>query len=174
MEEAAHHAEEAQVRDLLAPLGAIAPAAIDQRRRWRAGRVAAATLGLLAALSGIAVAATQVFGPLHETTLSAGPGPLTCGVVGASAADADASLRARGYDVSWRFETYGTKVEPPNASGVGSVSGGFSATVDSPPPGSIVAQIAPGPGPNEVIAFAQAKDDPNAPQIVQPDCPAKR
>jgi hypothetical protein len=168
--------EDARVEAFLAPLSKLAPATRRACRPLRVSRLALALAGGLLLAGGVAVAATNVFGPLHDVNGTPDPSPLTCsGLVGAPATDAASYLEAHGYQVSWRFLTYSdTALSQPHGSTPGAVEG-HSQIVPGPPPGSVVSNLGPLPDdPTTVIVFTQAANDPNAPQIGSPNCASRK
>jgi hypothetical protein len=165
-----HDFEESRVESFLSPLGAIPPAARRRPPPVRVRRLALVAIALVA-IAGVAIAATRHPGPLHRTTLTPIPSPLTCsGIIGRSADRAAAYLSAHGYKISWRFETYaGHALSQPHGSRPGMVEG-YSNTVAGPPAKSLVEDVAPTNRPKSVVVFTQARGDLNAPRIVPPKC----
>lgn len=166
--------EEARVEQFLSPLGAISPATRRPRPPVRVRRLAAIALAAVVIFGGGAIAATRVFGPLHNATITPIPTRLSCSGLIASSGDRAASyLAAHGYRVSWRFQTFGSKVlSPAHGSQPGAVAG-YSKTVATPPAGSIVSDVLR-IGPHSVVVLTQGRDDPNAPRIVPPSCSGNR
>lgn len=172
-------ADEARIDAFLAPLDEIPPASIPQlepvtqRRRPRVRSVALVATTLVVAAGGAAVAATQVFGPLHDVKQQPDSNSLTCsGVIGEPANQASAYFSSHGYHVSWRYEQFGSKVDGSGAPGTPTaISGNYTSTVDEPPAGSAVADVlsAENGDPKSAIVLVRDPDDPNAPRIVPPD-----
>ena len=179
--------EDARVEAFLAPLAKVAPATRHAHRPLRVRRLGLALAGALLLAGGVAVAATNVFGPAHYIDNTPSPSSWTCsGLIGESGADVGAYLQAHGYSVaagakpgphqaSWRFLTYSdTVLRQPNGSTPGAIEG-HSEVVPGPPPGSVVSNIlAVSADPPSLIVFTQAANDPNAPQVTAPQCAAKK
>jgi len=159
-----------RVEEFLSPLASVRPVTLARPRAVRRRRRLVLVIASALALSGAAaVAADEIFNP-HDATVEIAPNPLTCaGLIGKPAEDAAAYFAARGYEVSWRFDTFGGKVGTPTAGGVVAVTGGQAAEESSPRPGSVVWDILPlGQDPKRVVVRTRSPDDPNAPHVEPP------
>jgi hypothetical protein len=169
--------DDRDLKQFLSPLREVVPVPVPSpsTRVPRSGRARGQIrrvlllAALIATLGAAAFGATRVFGPLHGTELTPPPSGLTCsGIIGESAAKADAYLEVHHFRVSWRLERFGSKVvpstEPDEPTGV---EGGRAIHVAEPPPGTVLFDIARvGPGASRrVIATVIEKDDPNAPTL---------
>jgi hypothetical protein len=159
------------IETFLAPLARIRPAARQRPEPHPVRRLVLVATVLILLIGGGAFAATKVFGPLHHAVITPPRTPITCsGVIGGSAHHAATYFATHGYQVSWRFMHWGAQVESGvQGSGVQAIGGSHSETIEKPPPDSVVWD-ATRVGPNQVIVQVQAPDDPNAPQLVQPNC----
>jgi hypothetical protein len=170
--------EEKRIEEFLVPLAKIAPARMPRTGRGRTSVriVALGVITLSVVLAAAALAATQIFGPLHNQTQKPGAVGLTClGVVGKPASVASTYFARHGYSVSWRLENFGATIIPPKHSNEPTaVLGGESRTVRRPPRNGIVANILPAASgkPKDVVVIVVQKSDPNAPSVAGPKhCP---
>jgi hypothetical protein len=159
--------EERRLQAHLAPLQRLTPVAPANRARRgvRRFRVAAVVAVGLAGLSiGAAAIAREAF-PTRATPnrapVSLGSG-LACRLIGMNAQRAGVLLTARGDRVSWRLTRY---VNPEQNGGVI----GYADTVDSPPAGTIVEDVADATGGGLVVSVREP-GDPNAPPLRLPRC----
>ncbi|MBS1878598.1 MAG: hypothetical protein JST31_03700 [Actinobacteria bacterium] len=170
--------DERVVAEFLQPLSELQPAsrpAAGRARRPVRRTVRRTTVVAFVAIclgTGGALAATGVFGPLHDVTLQPPANPISCsGLIGRPAGAAIRFFSAHGYSVSWRYQTFGTTVVEPSHPGEPTgVVGGRSTEVERPPHGTVLfdAEIVGGADSKRVIAFAVDRDDPNAPQVQPP------
>ena|SRR5579859_2410133 len=172
------------VRHLLAPLERVQPVTLPHRtarRRSRRPLVLSFAVGAaLLLLGGLALA--SVFGPLHNAVLKVNPPALSsasdsatsCQLIGQTAGKAEEVLAQRGYRIEWRFQHWGTQSgSTGNSTTPTAVTGGYTDTPAAVPANSVVWDItADSQTANAVFVFVQAPNDPNAPTIVPPACPA--
>jgi hypothetical protein len=170
------------VRTLLSPLARVEPVLLRTTPRRRRRRLALLVLASVAAAILVvgALAATGVFGPLHRASLEPATPELSlngtpaCTLIGATAATAETTLAENGYQIEWRFQHWGTQTISPGSSITpGAVGGGYTSAPKTVPADSIVWDITPDPRTAKtVFVFVQAANDPNAPTVVTPTCPA--
>lgn len=134
-------------------------------------RLALSITALVFLLSGGAVAADRIFGPLHDVTFKPNANDVTClNVVGKPGPEAATLLEERGFEVSWRFTRWGDRVLPADTpSEPKAVTGGFDRTVQQPPQGSVVYDALP-LNDGSYVVFVHDPDDPNAPQTEERQC----
>jgi hypothetical protein len=159
--------EERRLQAYLAPLQRLTPVAPRKRvrRGGRRFRIAAVVAVGLAGLSiGAAAIAREAF-PTHATpnraptTLGSG---LACRLIGMGAERAAVLLAARDDRVSWRLTRY---VNPAQNGGVI----GYADTVDSPPAGTVVEDVADAAGGGVVVSVREPRNS-NAPPLRLPRC----
>lgn len=174
--------DDERVCKLLSPFERVEPVTLRRMPRSRRGRAPLLVLAGLAAAAAPAaatLAATGVFGPLHQATLQPSTPNvalntgLACPLIGGTAGKAQTTLSENGYRIEWRFQHWGSQVLVPGSSTTpGAVGGGYASTPETVPPDSIVWDITPDERTSKtVFVFVQAPNDPNAPRIVPPDCP---
>ena len=176
--------DEQVVRALFAPFARVEPVPLRRearplwKRRSKLILVLAAVCSTLV-LCGLALAGA--FGPLHDATLAPAPPSLppaedaaACRLIGGDAASAAASLTRQGFKIEWRFQRWGTQVvTPADGDKAGSVTGGYTSTPATVPDDSLVTSIVPDAVmPRRLYVFVEAPNDPNAPTLVPPACPA--
>jgi len=159
--------EDRRIETFLEPLRTLTPVRPTPPGSSRATRLRAVLLGgaALIALAAGGVAFARGAFTSHATPdrapVSAG-GRLACShLVGLDAQRAATVLRARGEVVSWRLTRY---VDPAQNGGVV----GFASDVASPPPGTVVEDIASDP--QGLVVFIRRSDDANAPPVLTPRC----
>jgi hypothetical protein len=192
--------EEEIVRALLAPLARAEPVVLGSARaarRWRRPVVIGAGIAASLALVGGGMAAAGAFGPLHGAVLRLGApdvplnGTTACQLVGETATQADKILTANGYQVEWRFMTWGSQLVPAQVSTTlgrsasstpgttapaapapaGAVVGGYESAPRTVPGDSIVWQLlSDSASAKTVLVFVEAPDDPDAPTVEAPSC----
>ena len=152
--------EDRRVEAYLAPLRTltpVAPKAVASARATRLRTLVALAIGGVALARGTFVSQATP----DRTPVSAG-GTLACShLIGMDAERAAAVLRGRGEAASWRLTRY---VDPAQNGGVV----GFASDVASPPPGTVVEDVATGAG--GLVVFIRRGDDPNAPPLAAPRC----
>jgi hypothetical protein len=173
--------DDQRVRELLSPFERVDPVVRRRslpRQRRRTMLLVLAGVAAAGMIAAAALAATGVFGPLHEAKLQVAPPNVVldsgraCELIGGTAAHAETVLSQNGYQIEWRFQHWGTQVLTPATSTTpGAIGGGYTTTPKTVPPTSVVWDITPDTrAAKTVFVFVQAPDDPNAPQIVTPAC----
>lgn len=159
--------EDRRVEAYLAPLRTltpVAPKAVGSARATRLRPLLAAGVALVTlAVGGVALArGTFVSHATPDGTPVSAGGTLACShLIGMDAERAATVLRARGQAASWRLTRY---VDPAQNGGVV----GFASDVASPPPETVVEDVAADAG--GVVVFIRRGDDPNAPPLPAPRC----
>ena len=129
--------DERLVAEFLRPLSEVRPASQPAARRTRrtVGRVAAVAAVAVCLGTGGALAATGVFGPLHDATVQPPANPISCSdLIGRPVDKAIRFFSAHDISVSWRYETFGTTVvKPSHPDEPTAVVGGRSTEVARPP-----------------------------------------
>jgi hypothetical protein len=159
--------EERRVEAYLAPLRMLTPVAARPTPAKRArslrtpAALVAAVLGL--AVVGVAVARETFAGHATPDRVPISlPGRVTCAsLVGMDAQRAAALLERRANRVSWRLTRY---VDPTQNSGVV----GYASRVASPPPGTIVEDVAVDDG--GLVVFVRQGGDAHAPPLAVSRC----
>jgi hypothetical protein len=172
------------VRELLAPFERVQPVSLSRRPRPRRSRpliLAAAAAGVaVLAFASLATAGAIGFGPLHGASISPSPPTLTtgatstlaCDLIGKTAVQAETALRQHGFQIEWRFQTWGSQTtQNADKNAPGGLSGGYSSEPQTVPADSIVWDIgADTRSANTLFVFVEAPNDPNAPTVTPPNC----